>query len=63
MFSGRGSRFLGVLGALWASGRLLVADLLACDVASFDRLDCIIQVSLEALCQVLESDVEDYKPG
>ena len=41
----------------------LCADLLASDVASFDRLDCINQVSLEALCQGHESEVEDYKPG
>jgi len=41
----------------------ICADLLASDVASFNRLDCINQVSLKSLCQGQEADVEEYKKG
>ena len=38
-------------------------DLLAEDVASFDKLNCINEVSLKELCQSQKADVEAYRPG
>jgi len=41
----------------------ICSDLLATDVESFDKLNCLDQVTLKDLCQTQEGDVEKYDPG